>query len=83
MAARPHCVFDFIVPFYNSTRFAKLPGEFCTTEHITGGAAVGDYDNDGLQDIFFSVFHKRSVLYKNMGKNAIFITGLIGIITPC
>lgn len=68
MAARPHCVFDFVVPFHNSTKRAKLPGEFCTIEHLTGGIAAGDYDGDGLQDLYFTVFAKRSVLYKNLGK---------------
>eukprot|EP00794_Sanderia_malayensis_P020124 gene20124-22096_t len=67
IGARPHCVFDFVVPFYNSSKRAVLPGEFCTTEQMTGGAAVGDYDNDGLLDVFFAVFTKRSVLYKNLG----------------
>ena len=28
---------------------------------------MGDYNNDGLQDIFFAVFDGRSVLYKNNG----------------
>ena len=67
IATRPHCVFDFVVPFYNSSKKARLPGEFCVLEHITGGAAVGDYDCDGLQDVYFSVFLERSVLYKNLG----------------
>ena len=68
MAARPHCVFDFLIPNVNSSKApVRLMGEFCTPEQISGGAAVGDYDNDGLQDIFFTVFHGRSVLYRNNG----------------
>ena len=43
-------------------------GQYCTPEHVTGGAAVGDYDGDGLEDVFFTVFHDRSVLYKNNGE---------------
>ena len=37
-------------------------------EMITGGAAVGDYDNDGWEDIYFTVHDGRGVLYRNMGK---------------
>lgn len=67
MAVRPHCVFDVLVPFFNSSHFAQIPGEFCIPEHLTGGAAVGDYDEDGLEDIYFTVFHGNSVLYRNNG----------------
>ncbi|XP_031572884.1 uncharacterized protein LOC116306893 [Actinia tenebrosa] len=67
MAVRPHCVFDFIIPHHNSSKETRLRGEFCIPEHLTGGAAVGDYDNDGLQDIYFTLFHKTSVLYRNNG----------------
>ena len=67
MATRPQCVLDFIIPRLNSSRTTKLQGEFCVPEHLTGGAAVGDYDNDGFNDIYFTVFHSRSVLYKNNG----------------
>lgn len=67
MAVRPHCVFDVLVPFHNSSKFARIPGEYCIPEHLTGGAAVADYDGDGLEDIYFTVFHDKSVLYKNNG----------------
>ena len=69
MAVRPHCVFDVLVPFFNSSHFAQIPGEFCIPEHLTGGAAVGDYDEDGLEDIYFTVFHGNSVLYRNNGEH--------------
>ena len=67
MAVRPHCVFDVVVPFLNASQQARIPGEFCIPEHVTGGAAVGDYDGDGMEDIYFTVFHGRSVLYRNNG----------------
>ena len=61
-------MFDVLVPFYNSSKFARIPGEYCIPEHLTGGAAVADYDGDGLEDIYFTVFHDKSVLYKNNGQ---------------
>jgi len=68
MAVRPHCVFDVVVPFHNSSKEARIPGEFCIPEHVTGGAAVGDYDGDGMEDIYFTVFDGQSVLYRNNGE---------------
>ena len=68
MAVRPQCVFDVVVPFHNSSQEARIPGEFCIPEHVTGGAAVGDYDGDGMEDIYFTVFDGRSVLYRNNGE---------------
>ena len=66
-ALSPFCVFDVVVPHQNSSYKARIPGDFCAPEHATGGAAIGDYDGDGMEDIFFTVFHERSVLYKNNG----------------
>ena len=67
-ALSPHCVFDKVIPQVNSSNKVRIPGEYCAPEHATGGAAVGDYDGDGMEDIYFTVFHDRSVLYKNNGK---------------
>ena len=36
-------------------------------EMLTGGTAAGDYDGDGLQDVFFTVYNGRSRLYRNRG----------------
>ncbi|XP_073248167.1 uncharacterized protein [Porites lutea] len=66
-ALSPHCVFDKVIPQVNSSNKVRIPGEYCAPEHATGGAAVGDYDGDGMEDIYFTVFHDRSVLYKNNG----------------
>ena len=64
----PHCVFDVVIPYQNSSHKESIVGQYCTPEHATGGAAVGDYDGDGMEDIFFTVFHGRSLLYKNNGE---------------
>ncbi|XP_062515696.1 uncharacterized protein LOC134191133 isoform X2 [Corticium candelabrum] len=65
--ARPHCLFDFNIPILNSSDFVRLKGEFCLPEQLSGAAAVGDYDADGLPDVFFTVFNGRSKLYRNNG----------------
>lgn len=67
-ALSPHCVFDKVIPQVKTSNKVRIPGEYCVPEHATGGAAVGDYDGDGMEDIYFTVFHDRSVLYKNNGK---------------
>lgn len=67
----PHCVFDVVIPYQNSSHKESIVGQYCTPEHATGGAAVGDYDGDGMEDIYFTVFHGRSVLYKNNGELAL------------
>lgn len=33
-----------------------------------GGVALGDFDNDGLCDIYFTALHGRHRLYKNLGR---------------
>ena len=61
------CAFDTVVNGPNNYT-ARFRGEECTPEKITGGAAAGDYDNDGLVDIFFTVYYGPSLLYRNNGK---------------
>ena len=34
---------------------------------ITGGAAAGDYDNDGWVDLFVTRFEQADILYRNLG----------------
>ena len=36
-------------------------------EVLTGGATAGDFDGDGLVDLFFTRFDGTDLLYKNMG----------------
>ena len=67
-AVGPHCVFDVVIPYQDSSQKERIVGQYCTPEQATGGAAVGDYDGDGMEDIYFTVFDGRSVLYKNNGK---------------
>ena len=47
---------------------ARLKGEGCVYEKLTGGVAVGDYDGDGWEDVFFTIFYGHSLLYRNNGK---------------
>ena len=35
--------------------------------HMTGGVAVGDYDNDGFQDLFVTRAGATDILYRNKG----------------
>jgi hypothetical protein len=59
--------------------FTQVPGIDTGITHIqsavqlsgsgamTGGAAAGDFDNDGLVDLFFTRIDGPDVLYKNLG----------------
>ena len=71
MAVRPLCLFDLDIQgnaeFNQSRDSMTLAGEFCMTEHMPAAVAVGDYNKDGLVDMYFTVFHGQSVLYKNNG----------------
>ena len=37
---------------------------------MTGGAAAGDFDGDGLVDLFFTRIDGTDVLYKNLGNGS-------------
>ena len=45
-------------------------GTFCEPERMTGGVAVGDYDGDGRDDLYFTVLDGRDRLYRNLGRGA-------------
>lgn len=67
-AHKPNCQFDTVINgAYNFS--ARFEGEACMVEQMTGGAAAGDYDNDGYVDIFFTVYHGPSLLYRNNGNH--------------
>ena len=71
-AARPFCPVDLVLPGYRGVDGAQAPGatlegEFCGVDRMVGGAAVGDYNGDGLQDVFIPVAEGPSQLYKNNG----------------
>jgi enediyne biosynthesis protein E4 len=39
----------------------------CTSERMSGGVAVGDFDGDGLADLYFTRLDQGGVLYRNLG----------------
>ena len=54
---RPFCEGDIVIPGHEAPSGAAQPpltlaGEFCAQSRMAGGGAVGDYNNDGLEDIF-------------------------------
>ncbi|MEO8426672.1 MAG: VCBS repeat-containing protein, partial [Verrucomicrobiota bacterium] len=46
---------------------AELEGAANRVLYNGSGVAVGDYDNDGLPDLYFCGMNSRNVLYKNLG----------------
>lgn len=44
-----------------------LPNEFGEADHMTGGAAAGDFDNDGWVDLYVSRLNAGDILYRNKG----------------
>jgi hypothetical protein len=58
------------------SRFSQMAGN-----GITGGAAVGDYDGDGWDDLYVTVLTGQDVLYRNLGdgtfRNATASSGII------
>ncbi len=42
-------------------------GHFCEPERMSGAVAVGDYDGDGADDLYFTVLDGRDRLYRNEG----------------
>lgn len=77
----PNCLFDDwqtfsmdglvieedIVEGADKTDVAWDKGGYCMTERSTGASAVGDYDGDGLPDIFASRSKGSPILYHNKG----------------
>lgn len=56
----------FINPVSDSTGDQSLISEF---SYMGGGVGIGDFNNDGLKDIFFSANQSSSRLYINQGGN--------------
>lgn len=42
-------------------------GLFCEPERFSGGAAVGDFDGDGLDDLYVTRLDARDLLFRNRG----------------
>ena len=51
-------------------------GSFCEPERMTGAVAVGDYDGDGLDDLYFTVLDGRDRLFRNLGDGGFAEAGL-------
>ena len=69
---RPDCRFDYVILSKELNITSRLNGDLCLMEMLTGGAAVGDFDNDGFQDVFFTIALDRSMLYRNNGMHYYF-----------
>lgn len=63
----PNCLIDQIGPGTNG---------FCLPERMTAGAAVADYDGDGLVDLAVSRAVGRVLLYRNLGDGTFDEVGL-------
>jgi len=65
----PNCVFSGFPPG-------------CETDRITGGAAVGDFDGDGLPDLYVTRLDAADILFRNKGdgtfEDATIAAGLSG-----
>lgn len=57
---------DFVNTITEDNTDSTLISEF---SYMGGGVGIGDFNNDGLKDIFFSANQKTSRLYINKGNN--------------
>jgi hypothetical protein len=74
MAASPaHAVFTEVSAIDSGISHIQslyVPGPFWSPDSMTGGAAAGDFDGDGLVDLFFTRLDDTDVLYKNLGNGS-------------
>ena len=59
----PNCLF----PMYDNGLGRWDPGNFCQVERLTGGACVSDFDDDGVDDMYFPRMDGYDILYRNTG----------------
>jgi hypothetical protein len=64
----PACLFDQ----FDTTRRIWQRGSACAPEIMTGGAAVGDVDGDGRDDIYLSRMDGADSLFLNQGNGTFF-----------
>ena len=64
----PACLFDQ----FDTTRRIWQRGSACAPEIMTGGAAVGDVDGDGRDDIYVSRMDGADSLFLNQGNGTFF-----------
>ena len=57
----PNCLF----PSWDDKLHLWDAGSFCMEETLTGGACVGDLDNDGFDDLYYTKLDGSDILYAN------------------
>ena len=59
----PNCLF----PQWDKTLKRWDQGGFCMEETLTGGACIGDFDSDGIDDLYYPRMDGADILYANRG----------------
>ena len=61
----------------------NAPSSLLNDQCAAGGVCIGDYDGDGLPDIYFTNYDKGSRLYRNLGnwrfEDVTAVAGVVGI----
>ena len=54
-------------PIFDTPTSGSLAAEYCVPGANTGGATVGDYNGDGLPDLYVLRYDRPALLYENQG----------------